>query len=856
MRIPNQLQGDPLYRSKRSGGGRSNHSDPSWRRVIRLAVVLALVVVLMQQAAKPGVYQVFFPQAPQSVVPPAESADLINTLSDPLAFESSDLPTSSASPREPAALPAELNNPAQLKKTAELEKRDVSKLATDFVTERESGELVQVLADWTSNQPAPDLPDWAATEAGQAALAGEIQRKLINEAKDGTVWRAADTPALMASLALHRPSAPKFNLLRKWQGPAEVAGVLPLLQQPSIYRGKTLIAKGDVVQVEKITGPKNQFGLEHYFNLWLVPKDASARPWLIIVAELPKEMLGLVDQTTSDADPKRWPVTSPYPLVNVRGEFIKRLSYQSASSAELTPVVVGHVESIQANGNKAISIARSIAGGSETSVSQRTSLFGAFALAIASGVLFASWVMWRTAKLNQQLRERRQRKSVKIELLILACVSWFAPTTHAESVLDLMPGFTPSQLESIVTPVGSGNGDSQTPVDDVTALSMDAKPASQLIYRFSRLSESVLQSRHGDSVPTSSNNIGDAVYLNGTIRQSRTLAVPDELVDILEFSTIELLNLSDGAGNPMFVLMRSMSVDMQEGDRLFGSGALIGTVHGARVFVAGRLAWSPQTPSSPSASVLSSHGVDLSRLADVAKADRKPLTREDAGIFFSMIGATRRVQDSVTDVDVQAMRQQTLDASAVDLLKNPRDFIGQWISLNVETVRITRVVVESEQRQADVGGLFYYQIDAIGDLGNVQLQIEVPEGEPVLMENRYPVTIVSAKLPKFLQDKEGDWVSTITAPVRIEGWFYRLWSYESDFMESRGGKQIAPLIIGGVIEDRRSRSSDPIGVKLIGKTAAFGIIAGIISTILFGWYTRRGDRESRRRRTHSFSDEG
>ena len=166
------------------------------------------------------------------------------------------------------------------------------------------------------------------------------------------------------------------------------------------------------------------------------------------------------------------------------------------------------------------------------------------------------------------------------------------------------------------------------------------------------------------------------------------------------------------------------------------------------------------------------------------------------------------------------------------------------------------MVVESEQRQAEVGGLFYYQIDAIGDLGNVQLQIEVPDGEPVLMENRYPVTIVTAKLPKFLHDKEGDWVSTITAPARVEGWFYRLWSYESDFMKSRGGKQIAPLIIGGVIEDRRVRAADPIGVKLIGKTAAFGIIAGIISTILFGWYTRRGDRESRRRRTHSFSDEG
>ena len=275
MRIPNQLQGDPLYRSKRSGGGRSYRSDRSWRRVIRLVVVLALVIVLMQQAAKPGVYQVFFPQAPHSVVPPVESAELINSLSDSSALESRGIPTSSPPPTALAVSPAERNNATQLETPTRLkapskpesigalENTDASNLAAEFVSERESSELVKVLADWMSDQSARDLPDWTMSDFGQAALAGEIQRKLIEEARDGTVWRAADTPALMASLALHRPSTMKFNLLRKYQTPAEVAGVLPLLQQPRVYRGRTLIAKGNVVQIEKIAGPKNQFGLEH-----------------------------------------------------------------------------------------------------------------------------------------------------------------------------------------------------------------------------------------------------------------------------------------------------------------------------------------------------------------------------------------------------------------------------------------------------------------------------------------------------------------------------------------------------------------------------------------------------------------
>jgi len=198
------------------------------------------------------------------------------------------------------------------------------------------------------------------------------------------------------------------------------------------------------------------------------------------------------------------------------------------------------------------------------------------------------------------------------------------------------------------------------------------------------------------------------------------------------------------------------------------------------------------------------------------------------------------------------MRSQTVSASPIDLLQSPRQFTGQWISLDVETVRITRVAAESSPRQSEIGSRFYFQIDAIGDLGRVQLKIEVPDGPPVAMENRYPVTVVTATLPAFLQEAHGnDFVSTQTVPIRVEGFFYRLWSYESDFMKSRGGKQFAPLVIGGVIEDRRAASSDPIGVNLIGRVAAIGIIAGIVAVAVFGWVTRRGDRESRKRRHDS-----
>ena len=60
MRIPSQFDDDSLYRKKIPRG----ESVKTFRKLIRLALGLALVAVVMLQAAKPNIYRPFFGHLP------------------------------------------------------------------------------------------------------------------------------------------------------------------------------------------------------------------------------------------------------------------------------------------------------------------------------------------------------------------------------------------------------------------------------------------------------------------------------------------------------------------------------------------------------------------------------------------------------------------------------------------------------------------------------------------------------------------------------------------------------------------------------------------------------------------------
>ncbi|WP_047817411.1 hypothetical protein [Rhodopirellula islandica] len=807
MRIPNEINRDNLYRRRARGG----LPTQTYRRLFRLMLALVLVLMVMRQAARPGVYAIFFP---------------------------------------------ETMVPVQVETTSRLaEKTDAQ----------------EALSEWETVQAAVAeqiLSEDQTLEDGERTPTRMEQDSLIAQVDDGTVWRSADQPALCATLALHRSqqawtAEPPFE-------PVLETGVLPLLQQPDVYRGRTVRATGKLVRIVSVQANANQWGIDRYWDCWLHPEDGSLRPWLVIVPELPRGIRELVPALVSDPTSSgAVDLDSPLPTIVVEGEFVKRLSYQSADGVELTPVVVGHVQAVRSNGNPVVgaaiqSVPMKGSGVQSQEKSRPLSLGMIVVIATLIGVGIGVLVMWRSAVSHRRLRARRQQDHVTLPLV--ACLAlgfssltvnqvWgVAPQADAmdrveengtgagdSSLLNLLSGFDVERLKRLGDRMQTGsNGNA--------ARDEQAK----LVFRLKRLSESTLDQRRPKLAP-SSVSVGDAVEIDGKIESFQFVAVPDELTEFLGLRQLMELVLADEAGSQRQVVAAPLPKQVAVGDRLSGIGvALQGGDKTPAIAVAGNLRWHPVQPESLGWQVLSELDVDISRLPEIVSLSRRPLMDADSQVFFSMIGAAHQagsipISSEPLGPIASAMRASAVEVSPTDLLKEPQKWIGQWIRIDVETVRWTRVSVELDARAQQVGSDHYYQIDAMGDLGNVQLKIATEDGETVTMQNRYPVTLVTAELPAFLAE-ENALSRTISKPVRVEGFFYRLWSYESDFMASHGGKQFAPLLIAGRWGDRTPTSKDPIGVGWIGTLAAAGVVTAIVAALAFAWFNRRGDRLARQQR--------
>jgi hypothetical protein len=188
---------------------------------------------------------------------------------------------------------------------------------------------------------------------------------------------------------------------------------------------------------------------------------------------------------------------------------------------------------------------------------------------------------------------------------------------------------------------------------------------------------------------------------------------------------------------------------------------------------------------------------------------------------------------------------------------------GDWVEIALTTVQITRVEVSEPKRQRQLGGDHYFQIDAVGDLGNVDVQIASPEGgtgPPARFENRYPVSLVTAELPPFLSERIGSdeggeaIVTEISVPIEVDAFFFRLWSYSTDYMDQfGGGKQIGPLLIAARI-DGRATAADPAGVGLIGWLAAIAVLTAIAAIAVWNRFMQKQDRLVKEQRLRNESE--
>ncbi|MEM9364741.1 MAG: hypothetical protein AAGD07_02020 [Planctomycetota bacterium] len=403
MRIPSSnpegLYPAPGQRAR----GRQNHADP-WRRLVRMIVVLALVIVVMQQASNPVYYAALFPgQTPQvqvtSGVSHAMEADIRvrPTVSDEVANRVDDYLKEAGE----ATWPLVWNH---LTGSGPMKPKN---------TTTHSAVLAD-LDELTQRDPS----------AARAALLQALLLDRVFASRDGTVWRSDDLVAIKAALQLHR-EPPRSTAIEDWQthyADASSTGVVALLQQPDIHRGNRFIAAGELIRLERVAHSDTL-----YWHLWLKPNDGSNRPWLTVVDTLPSSLDNWFHSTVNESDanlvqgqsPERQQVTgldvpAPYPIVQVAGVFLKRLSFRSQLGAELTPVIAGRVSSISSLGIASVNVVGQTQGPttvpSQQSVRLLTLVIGCAVIAIS----MAAWVMWRSAAEHRELRKRRKHQKIDL----------------------------------------------------------------------------------------------------------------------------------------------------------------------------------------------------------------------------------------------------------------------------------------------------------------------------------------------------------------------------------------------------------------------------------------------------------
>jgi hypothetical protein len=431
----------------------------------------------------------------------------------------------------------------------------------------------------------------------------------------------------------------------------------------------------------------------------------------------------------------------------------------------------------------------------------------------------------------------------RVRVAALCCIAWLtlcgAPgPCPAESAIDLLSGFDAQRIENVYPP------------QDETS----AGELAKLIYRLQTIDDRVLRERAGEGANA---DLGDAIAVEGAIQKITRLKVPERLVEFIELSHLYLIDVGDDS-SLIRVVTAALPAEAKPGDRVRGSGVVIETASADGVaerrivaIATPRLSWFPAMAPRVGWRLLSDAGVDVSLLAEVASRDRRPLLAEDGDAFYSMLAAAATIQQR-DDVPPPT------PADPVMLLRDSRELGGEWLRMNLETVQVTRIAVIEPARQAQLGSDHFYQIDAVGDLGNTVIKMErLPgdPGEPAIFANRYPVSVVIRDLPEFLSqriraEEGGDAVvSNVKVMVGVDVFFYRLWSYSTDFMSQHGGlDQFGPLLVAARLSNREPTSDDPAGVNVIGWIAAIAVISAIVAVWFWNRRLSAQDLEVRQKR--------
>ena len=179
---------------------------------------------------------------------------------------------------------------------------------------------------------------------------------------------------------------------------------------------------------------------------------------------------------------------------------------------------------------------------------------------------------------------------------------------------------------------------------------------------------------------------------------------------------------------------------------------------------------------------LSESGFDLSQLQNVRKGGGKDIGRGESFAFHSMIAAAK-------SIDLANEPVQPFDL--MEALGKPTRPYGKMFEVEADVRRVTRIEVTNPYYIKKLGLREYYQLDAFLKIDRSFKQ-KFDEEKIATFKNRFPITICVSELSPEINEN-----STSVQRVRVRGFFYKNWTFRSDWIKQydENAKQIAPLII-------------------------------------------------------------
>lgn len=233
---------------------------------------------------------------------------------------------------------------------------------------------------------------------------------------------------------------------------------------------------------------------------------------------------------------------------------------------------------------------------------------------------------------------------------------------------------------------------------------------------------------------------------------------------------------------------------------------------------------------------LAENGVDLAAMDLVRSLQKQRFQTQENDVFYQMLLATREgAKQSNVMSDWEAI-------GFTEILSRPNEAMGRFVEVEGNVHRVVPVELSPELKRR-YGVDRYYEFDmyvSLADLGPVVVNEEVPKkgapGETVQKEveykDRFPLTVVMLDLPRDPEEYKHK-------RVRVQGFFYRLWNFHSEYSSqvSQSG-QMSPLVFG--MKPKVVVASTRL-LDTILTVAGILFVVGLIGLI---WYLRVSDRNS------------